>query len=64
MKSIIFQTPQTRQLLLVWSRLIYEAVNSDEATGEFFEAAAEAILTNVDLLRPTDGTGEHICFKW
>jgi hypothetical protein len=44
--------------------LIYEAVNSDEATGEFFEAAAEAILTNVDLLRPTDGTGEDICFNW
>ena len=49
---------QCHQLQLDWSRLVYGAANSDDATDEFFEAVAEAVLINVDLLRPDGGNGE------
>ena len=56
------QDPLGDQLVSDWSRLVYEAATSDEATDEFLEAVAETILANVDLLRPVEGKGEGQCF--
>ena len=52
------QSLESEDVLFEWSRLIYEAVSSEDVTFEANEAIADAILLNVELLRPRTKRGQ------
>ena len=47
-----------------WCCLMHEAVKAEDVTVEASEAVAEAVMKNIELLKPTSDSGKTlICFS-